>query len=316
MFDGAGRDRVVDPDDLEAHDLPSDCLLWIDVDLAGDTGRVEQTLERAGLASSAIAQVLRPGGRARVEDVGPHLHVEVMAVSAAPTTGGTSVMCVVGENLVVTAHRGPVEFLDDFRRSSAGGSELGALDAPSFLATLLIWQVGGFRAAVEDIVAAIDALEDDLLAGERPDETRLEQLVALRRRISHMRTLVAPHREAFERLAEPELDLVSSSASAAAFRSLASQVSGVVEAIENAREMLIGSFDILMARTGQRTNDVMKVLAVVSVTLLPSTLIAGLLGMNFHPSFFARAGMFWLVLGIVGLLISAALVSARRLRWF
>jgi len=35
-----------------------------------------------------------------------------------------------------------------------------------------------------------------------------------------------------------------------------------------------------MTRTAQRTNDVMKVLALATVLLLPGSLIAGLLGMN------------------------------------
>ena len=35
-----------------------------------------------------------------------------------------------------------------------------------------------------------------------------------------------------------------------------------------------------MTRTAQRTNDVMKVLALATVLLLPGSLVAGLLGMN------------------------------------
>jgi Mg2+ and Co2+ transporter CorA len=59
----------------------------------------------------------------------------------------------------------------------------------------------------------------------------------------------------------------------------------------------------------------MKVLAIVSITLLPSTLIAGILGMNFHPSFFDRPDLFWAALGLIVTLIGSALISARRLRW-
>ena len=65
--------------------------------------------------------------------------------------------------------------------------------------------------------------------------------------------------------------------------------------------MLLGSFDILMSRTGQRTNDVMKVLTIASVVILPSTLIAGVLGMNFHPPFFDSPNLFWAALGLMAL---------------
>ena len=100
-----------------------------------------------------------------------------------------------------------------------------------------------------------------------------------------------------------------------AFRALSRQVADVIATIEDTREMLLGSFDILMSRTGQRTNDVMKVLTIASVVILPSTLIAGVLGMNFHPAFFDSPNLFWAAIGLMGLLICATLVAARRMRW-
>jgi Mg2+ and Co2+ transporter CorA len=79
--------------------------------------------------------------------------------------------------------------------------------------------------------------------------------------------------------------------------------------------MLLGSFDILMSRTGQRTNDVMKVLTILSVVILPSTPIAGILGMNFHPAFFDTANLFWAVLVVMALLGCGTFLAARRMRW-
>jgi len=38
-----------------------------------------------------------------------------------------------------------------------------------------------------------------------------------------------------------------------------------------------------MTRTSQRTNDIMKTLTIVSVTLLPAGVIAGFMGMNQTP---------------------------------
>lgn len=143
----------------------------------------------------------------------------------------------------------------------------------------------------------------------------LPQLVALRLRIAQLRMQLAPHREVFARLASPELDDVSSTQSSEAFRALSRQVADVIATIEDTREMLLGSFDILMSRTGQRTNDVMKVLTIASVVILPSTLIAGVLGMNFHPAFFDSPNLFWAALGLMALLICATLITARRMRW-
>ena len=76
------------------------------------------------------------------------------------------------------------------------------------------------------------------------------------------------------------------------------------------KESTFGSFDLLVARIGQRTNDVMKVLTLVTVILLPSTVLAGIMGMNFKVGLFDLEWMFWTVLaamlGIAVLVLSVA----------
>jgi Mg2+ and Co2+ transporter CorA len=70
-----------------------------------------------------------------------------------------------------------------------------------------------------------------------------------------------------------------------------------------------------MTRTAQRTNEVMKVLTLISAVLLPSSVIAGVLGMNFDQSFFDQSWLFWVTVGFMGLLMVTALGLARWRRW-
>jgi Mg2+ and Co2+ transporter CorA len=61
----------------------------------------------------------------------------------------------------------------------------------------------------------------------------------------------------------------------------------------DAREAIVGSFDVLIVRGGHRTNEVMKVLTLASVILLPGALLAGVMGMNFKVGVFNYTWMFW-----------------------
>ena len=81
------------------------------------------------------------------------------------------------------------------------------------------------------------------------------------------------------------------------------------------RDALSGSFDLLMSRVAQRTNDTVRVLTVVSVSLLPATLVTGVLGMNFHPSFFDHARYFWLTVVAIAVVVAGVLVTARHRHW-
>jgi Mg2+ and Co2+ transporter CorA len=79
--------------------------------------------------------------------------------------------------------------------------------------------------------------------------------------------------------------------------------------------MVMGSLDVLMTRTAQRTNDVMKILTVINAVLLPSLVAAAILGMNFRQSFFERRELFWLVVAAMVALGAGILAFARRKRW-
>ena len=88
-----------------------------------------------------------------------------------------------------------------------------------------------------------------------------------------------------------------------------------MDAAREAKESTRGSFDLLVARIGQRTNDIMKLLTLVTVILLPASVLAGIMGMNFKLGFFDLVWMFWVViaamLGIAVLVLSVA----RSQRW-
>jgi hypothetical protein len=112
-----------------------------------------------------------------------------------------------------------------------------------------------------------------------------------------------------------EFDRLSTSESAEAFRTLADRASTSIATVEGAREMLLGSFEILMTRSAQKTNDIVKVLTIITVLLLPSTLIAGVLGMNFHPSFFDTPSLFWVAVGLMIVTMTITLVTIRRRGW-
>jgi Mg2+ and Co2+ transporter CorA len=215
--------------------------------------------------------------------------------------------------LVVSIHDGEVDGLDAPIRQSAGETLLGHLDAGTFLALLLDELLGGYFEAVERIEERIDRLDVAALRADEPDEV-LRSMVSLRREIARVRRALAPQRPVFSSLTRPDAEL-ETDLLGAAWPGLAQRFQLAVDAVENARELLIGSFDIVMTRNGQRTNDVMRVLTVISAILLPSVVLAGVMGMNFEIPFFAAGSNFYVVLLAMIVLAAAILGVARWRRW-
>jgi Mg2+ and Co2+ transporter CorA len=79
--------------------------------------------------------------------------------------------------------------------------------------------------------------------------------------------------------------------------------------------MLLGTFDVHMTRTAQRTNETMRILTLASVILLPSVVLAGIMGMNFKVPLFDEPNLFWVVIGAMLAMAAATIGIARWRRW-
>jgi magnesium transporter len=228
----------------------------------------------------------------------------------------TPIECALGRNWIVTAHQGTVEVLEDFRERAEGGGEVGALDAPSFVAAIFEWVVAGYFRAFEAVESELEELDARVMSDAPKDVAEeLARLVELRRSIGSLRRALAPHREVVVALAHPELDALSTRGSAEKFAGLESRLTQALDAARDSKESTFGSFDLLVARIGQRTNDIMKVLTLVTVVLLPSTVLAGIMGMNFQVGIFDRAWMFWAVVVAMFGIALLVLSVARSRRW-
>jgi magnesium transporter len=205
--------------------------------------------------------------------------------------------CVVGENWVITAHDSPVEVLEEFAERVSGSGDTGTLDGPAFLATLLEWVLGAYSEAFERLEHRLEEFDINAMRGEGADED-IEKLVSMRREVGALRRALAAHRSALTALTHPELEALGNHASGERFQTLMQRFEATVQEARDAREAIVGSFDVLIARTGHRTNHIMKVLTLTSVILLPGALVAGLMGMNFKVGLFEASWVFYVVLAL------------------
>jgi len=87
--------------------------------------------------------------------------------------------------------------------------------------------------------------------------------------------------------------------------------------VENARDLVVGSYELLTTRLSQRTNDTMRTLTFVTVLLGSLAVVAGVLGMNFEAALF-RSGSrgFWIAVGAMAAFVVLAMVVGRRRDWW
>ena len=301
-------------------ELGENQVLWVDlVDPSDD----DERSAREGFELAAAQFWAKDDAAQPVVELGErHIRVTAIAVSddeKDPAREAVVLNCVIGMNWVLTSHVNEIAVIEDFRDTAEGAGELGVLDAPSFLATLLEWVVTSYSRAFAEIESTLEDFDVSVLKkGPRRDtERQVSVLVETRRRIGRLRRALAPHREIFVTLSHPELDLISSERSAERFEKLTGQIDAALASATEAKDAVVSSFDVLILRTEHRTNEIVKVLTLASILLLPGALIAGVMGMNvnFKAGTFAGSPIFWTVIALIVGIALATLGVARLRRW-
>jgi magnesium transporter len=299
------------------NDLEEGQVLWIDL-LEPSPEEEHEVGAPLGLEGLDTARSHEKRARPGIDQGTDYLRVTALPVrdSEAEPFETIPLDCYVGENWVLTAHASELAEMEEFRERAEGAGEIGILDAPSFLAELLNWVVTSYLRAFDKIEVDLEEFDVRVLGSALHDaEQEISDLVDIRRDVGKLRRSLAPHREVFAVLSSSEFDPLSTEESARRFDQLSTKVEIALAAARDAKDAVIGSFDVLIARTEHRTNEIVKVLTLASILLLPGALIAGVMGMNFKVGLFEHAALFWVVNGLIVLIALVTLALARIRRW-
>lgn len=318
LYDDEGHDRQVDLDRKLVDTLGEHQLLWIDIDARAEAG-IEAFREAVELPEEVAGLLASDDNTGRLLRFPDHVLLRLVAMQPAEAAGSRTaeaaevtsapIDIIVGKNLVITVHEGRIKAFEDFQDNVRGDSRLGALDAADFLTILVDSVLAVYRELVEGIERRIDALDEMALRASQATAF-LAEVVTLRRRVAALRRALVPHAWAFAPLTRPDFELEGIGKP---WPGVVDSLDRAIGAVENARELLIGAFDVYMARSAQRSNDVMKVLTILSAVLLPAVVIGGVMGMNFKIAFFEDPDNFWLAVSAM-LALAVGIVGVSRWR--
>jgi magnesium transporter len=306
--------------------LKAEQLLWIDLDNR-DREDLRRVAEAVGLSDRIVGRLAEPGDRADLTQYPDQVHLLLQTVEsdtatepegAAPDPDALKLRrrafdIVAGRNWVVTVHDGELPAIARLDAATEGETRLGALDAAAFVAALTDEVLADYLELVEGIEVEIDRLDQRALRSP-VDRDVLGRIVRVRRRIGFIRRTLTPHRVAFAGLARPDMAIHGEFGEP--WPGLTDRLERALDAVENLRDLLLGTFDVHMGRAAQDANETMKLLTLLSAVLLPSVVLAGVMGMNFHMPFFDVAENFWIVVGAMAVFAVGLLGVARWRGWF
>jgi len=158
----------------------------------------------------------------------------------------------------------------------------------------------------------LDSVEDDMFEVRAEDVVRdlsnvKQEIISYRKIIKPERSTLRTLERQVERFLPEDLELYFDDIVDASERiwDVLDNYKEVVEALEDTNESVIS----------HRQNDVLRVLTVVTVILLPLTLITGIFGMNVHFPGFESSAAFWVLAGFMLGLAVGLTAFFRFKRW-
>jgi magnesium transporter len=199
----------------------------------------------------------------------------------------------LGPNYVVTFH------IERFRsikivKQQVRNSPYACQRGPAYLLHQILDQIVDlYIPLLDDYDEAINGLEETVLNLQRSDSKLLEDIMDLRRGVARLKRISHRQLEVLYRMSHGEFTQIPANV-LPFFRDVHDHLMRVSDLAENYRDLVGGLFEIHFAVIGNKTNDIMKTLAIVSAIILPLTLIAGIYGMNFEnmPEIHSRYGYF------------------------
>jgi magnesium transporter len=280
--EGVLRERDVDDARELAGYLKPETNVWVDVQGFRDEDKLWQMAEVFGLHPLVLEDATNVPQRAKSQ-VHAHEHVIVCRVPVLGAEGQveTPQAClIVGRGWLITVQDHSRGFFESVRSQLREGVDEIRKQGVDYLAYALVDAVvDRYFPVVTDLAEQLEDLEADV--AERAHPSQLVSIQRVRRALAVIRRVGWPQREALGELAREPSPFFSESARVY-LRDAEQHIRQIVELADSSRELAGLATEIYLSQISQRTNEVMKVLTLVSSIFIPLTFIVGVYGMNFE----------------------------------
>lgn len=271
-------------DEFLESELDNDHVAWLNFHGIEDTESIEQLCHKLGIDKLTIESIHKQVRRPKVEEYSKYMSFHVM--SALPKELGNpflhqdQISFLMCENYLISFQDKPSDHFPDVRdRIEKGRGKIRAKGSDFLMFRMLEAIIDNYFEVLEEISTQIEAIDTQLHLTQ--DKSILASIELEKRKLIELRKIAQPMRDVTNQLENSESPFIQSS-NRHYFRSLRSSCMSVLEEIDANKQILEGMANLYYAAQGQRMNEIMRVLTVVSSIFIPLTFIVGVYGMNFE----------------------------------
>jgi magnesium transporter len=255
-------------------------VTWINVTGLGDLSVITKLGEIFNLHRLALEDVINVHQRPKVEQYRDYCYIVVRIVKDSEKYASEQVSIFLGKDFVVSLQEQAGEYFNPVLDRIRAGTGRMRTAGPDHLAYALIDAIiDCYFPVLERYGEQVEALEDAIVA--QPDNTLMNRIQELRHGLMTLRRVAWPLREAMTILYRDPIPLIDEE-ERFYLRDCYDHLVQIIDLLENYRDVTSGLMEVYLTSLSNRTNEIMKVLTIITAIFVPMTLIAGIYGMNFN----------------------------------
>ena len=306
--------------------ISEDSVLWADVEDPSDT-EIKAIAQHFELDELRLKELSEEGQRSKIEEQDDRIY----SVLNFPKREGfiseikmERLSMVVGKRWIITVHKGYSDITCAVYKkiSTHGYFALSLSPSTDILLYIFLDLITNEFFLVSDLVH--ERLQNltkqaGALFRERPRRSETSfglEIAKSRDQVLVMRQSIGPLREIVGKIARGEFALVSS-ALLTRFEDLYDRTISLIEVVDNHREQISDITDILINVQTLSTNNIIRILTIISAIFLPLALIAEIYGTNFGKGYFIPGssnsfGFYAMAAIMIGVAVTLIIIFRRR----
>ena len=293
------------------NELDDDHVAWLNFHSLADMPSIETLCLNLQIDKIGIENIFSESRRPKVEENNGYIFFNV--ISALPSQNSKDLLhkdqltFFIAKNYLISLQSMDGNHFEEVRnRIEKDRGKIRSKKSDFLLFRSLEAIVDNYFEVLDNISEAMEIIHEKLHKSE--DKSLLLKIELERRKLIELKKIASPMLDISIQLLGSESTLIDKS-NHVYFNSLHHSCSHVVTEIESQKQILDGMANFYYAAQGQRMNEIMKVLTIVSSIFIPLTFVAGVYGMNFKymPELAYKNGYF-IVIGVM-FLIGACLFA-------
>lgn len=267
--------------DIESH-LPNDSEnVWINVCGLNAPNLIQQIGNFFQIHPLVIEDLSNTYQRSKLDNYEKYLFFtsRILFIDEDKQIINSPLFFILQDRVLITFHETNYpSFSNIYKRLQNPESRIRSSNVDYLAYALLDEIVDEYFSIVENLSNSVEMLEEKLLSDNSPKT--LNEISELKKNLISLKRTIWPMRQLIHALTVIEIPMVDASTKLY-FQDIYDHTIQIVEALETFRELLSSMLDIYLSSTSNRTNEVMKVLAIIGTIFMPLAFIAGIYGMNF-----------------------------------